>query len=198
MARKILEDLVTEDQVTDLDDPDPQSGSGSSGGSLPLFSDLVKNYPTTSDYKAVIRSINPRYENEPAYQNTCAMRLSKSLNYCKGHEIPKKQNLYCIIGVDKKRYAVRVREMKKYIRDKYSKPDFELTAAKGVIDKSSILGKQGIIVFDVSGWSDASGHFSLWDGSKVLYDGGHDYFDLYEVDSNNKIIQVTKCYLWLC
>ena len=36
----------------------------------------------------------------------------------------------------------------------------------------SLSGKRGIIVFEVSSWSDASGHVDLWNGSKVV---GSDY-----------------------
>lgn len=170
----------------------------SSSKKLPPFDKLVLNYPTTSDYKSVIRDINPKYENEPAYQNTCAMRLSKALNYCNGHEIPKKGGLYCIIGIDKKRYAIRVKEVKRYLRDTYGPPDYELSAIKGKIDKSKILNQKGIIAFDVTGWSDASGHFTLWNGTNLLYAGSHDYFNFYDVHPvTSKITQVTKAYLWV-
>lgn len=186
----------------ELDEPDPQSGGGSLSNKkkkLPPFSELIKYYPTTSDYKSVIRSINPKYEKEPAYQNTCAMRLSIALNNCAGHEIPKIKSLECIIGIDKKRYAIKVKEMKKYLKDTYIGPDFVLKAEKGVIDNSFILNKTGVIVFDVTGWKDASGHFSLWDGQNVVYAGGHNYFDFYEIiNGSNKVIQVVNCFLWEC
>lgn len=32
-------------------------------------------------------------------------------------------------------------------------------------------------MFDVSGWGDASGHFTLWDGKKLIYPGGAEYDD---------------------
>jgi hypothetical protein len=165
--------------------------------SLPDFSDLEKNYPSTEKAEEVIRDINPEYENLPGYENTCAMRVSKALNYCKGHEIPQQKGLLCIIGKDKKRYAIRVREMERYIKDTYGEPVFELKAEKGIIDNSSIIGKKGIISFHVSGWGDATGHISLWNGKKVLYTGNRNYFNLYYKTSSNKFVQVIKCYLWV-
>ena len=38
-----------------------------------------------------------------------------------------------------------------------------------------IKGKKGIIVFDVKGWSNASGHFTLWDGKNLAYVGPGDH-----------------------
>ncbi|ELY6204107.1 T6SS effector amidase Tae4 family protein [Cronobacter malonaticus] len=37
---------------------------------------------------------------------------------------------------------------------------------------SKINNKAGIIVFDVIGWGDATGHFTLWNKGKLLYVGG--------------------------
>lgn len=167
--------------------------------SLPRFDALKVNYPTTSDFQSVLRSINPKLVDEPAYQNTCAMRLSKALNGCPGHEIPKRVGLETVRGVNGKRYAIRVREMKTYLKLRYLTPDQTINATtKGVIDNSAIKGLQGVIAFDVSGWGDASGHFTLWDGQKLLYAGSHDYFHLYDEFENGKAIKVTKCYFWKC
>lgn len=38
---------------------------------------------------------------------------------------------------------------------------------------SDFAGSKGIILFEVSGWGDATGHFTLWNGSKVAHG---DYF----------------------
>lgn len=45
-------------------------------------------------------------------------------------------------------------------------------AKQFIVDK--INEKTGIIVFEVSGWDDASGHFTLWDKNKMLYAPGED------------------------
>lgn len=165
---------------------------------LPKFEHLEPNYPVTSDFKSVLREINPALENEPAYQNTCVMRVSKSLNYCAGHEIPKRTGLLTVKGVDGKRYAVRVKEMKNYLHLRYAPPTVLQASSTGIIDKSALASKQGLIAFDVVGWGDASGHFTLWDGEELLYAGGHDYFNLYEKYDNGKVLRVVKCSFWQC
>ena len=64
--------------------------------------------------------------------------------------------------------------------------------------------KSGIIVFDVSGWGNATGHFTLWDGSHLIYPGdpSHDdpgsqyyYFHMNYVQ-NSKTIKTTRIRLW--
>ncbi|MDB5248927.1 MAG: hypothetical protein JWQ40_3321 [Segetibacter sp.] len=166
---------------------------------LPKFDKLDANYPTTSDYKRILREINPALENDPAFQNTCAMRVSMALNACAGHEIPRREGLLTVRGVDRKRYAVRVKELKNYLKLRYSLPFRTLTATtQGVIDNVSIKGLKGIIAFDVTGWGDASGHFTLWNGEELLYSGGHDYFNLYDKFDNGKVIKVSKCSFWKC
>lgn len=165
---------------------------------LPDFQSLSANYPTGSDPQEVIRGINPAYCDNPDYENTCAMRISKALNYCPGHEVPRRNGLLTIPGVDQKRYAIRVRELKRFLLERYGNPQVIYASPMGVIDNCSILGKKGIIAFDVSGWSDASGHFTLWDGSDLAYAGGHDYFNLYQNFGNGRILRVVKCSFWPC
>src|ERR1044071_3432485 len=100
---------------------------------LPKFDPLKVNYPVTSDFQSVLRDINPKLVDDPAYQNTCAMRLSKALNGCPGHEIVKRVGLETIKGVDGRRYAIRVREMKKYLQLRYLTPYKTINATtKGV------------------------------------------------------------------
>lgn len=166
---------------------------------LPKFEKLDANYPTTSDYKRILREINPELENNPAFQNTCAMRVSMALNANPGHGIQRRVGLLTVRGVDGMRYAVRVKELKNYMKIRYSLPHKTLNATPmGVINNAPILGLQGIVAFDVTGWGDASGHFTLWDGKKLLYDGGHDYFNLYDKFDNGKVIKVSKCTFWKC
>ena len=47
-------------------------------------------------------------------------------------------------------------------------------ATKGDNFRAKVAGKRGIILFVVKGWSNATGHFALWDGEKAL-EG--EYFD---------------------
>ncbi|MCW3106928.1 MAG: hypothetical protein JWQ09_1434 [Segetibacter sp.] len=164
---------------------------------LPVFENLDINYPLSDDPQRVIHDINPAFCDNKDFANTCTMRISQALNACPGHEIPKLDSLYTIKGVDGKRYAVRVKEMKQYLTSRYGNPQI-LNASKGVIDKSSIIGKKGIIAFDVEGWDDASGHFTLWDGEHLAYTSGHDYFNFYYDEGNGNLERVTKASFWKC
>ncbi|EBS7636603.1 hypothetical protein CDR68_23200 [Salmonella enterica] len=53
---------------------------------------------------------------------------------------------------------------------------------------SKIEDKTGIIVFDVDGWSDATGHFTLWDKGDLLYVGAN---------QNEKDPTSAAFYVWL-
>jgi len=100
--------------------------------------------------------------------NGCAIRLSRALNLA-GQPIPaKRKGLVAIRGEDGKRYAIRVREMRRYLNARYGPPT--LTAPGGEV-APSFLGIPGIILFEVEIWSDATGHLDLWDGERCEYHG---------------------------
>jgi hypothetical protein len=73
--------------------------------------------------------------------------------------------LMTVKGGNGMRYAFRVAEFKKYMQQKYGEPTF----SGGAGSESDFAGKQGIILFDDCGWSDATGHFDLWDGSACAH-----------------------------
>jgi hypothetical protein len=97
--------------------------------------------------------------------NTCAVRLSRGLNYS-GVLLPAKApGLLTVKGGDGKYYALRVAEMRKWLTQTFGKPDFDLTKKAGVgFAKSTLASVKGIIAFDIS-FSDATGHLDSWDGS---------------------------------
>ena len=134
---------------------------------LPAFEDLDDNYSSLPDPQRIIREINPKYADNDEIKNTCVLRISQALNACPGHEIPKLDYLYTIVGTNGKRYALRVKEMKQYMTARYGAPLVLNATAKGVIDNTPIIKQRGIIAFDVAGWDDASGHFTLWDGEQL-------------------------------
>lgn len=116
--------------------------------------------------------------------NTCVIRVCRSMNYA-GCKIPGGQEgLYTQKGSDGYRYAIRVKEFKAYLRKMYGPPQetFSYEGEGGPVPPS-FLGKQGIICFDVNGWSDATGHFDLWDGERCI---NHDYFE-----------RAAKVHLWV-
>jgi hypothetical protein len=96
--------------------------------------------------------------------NTCAVRLSRTLNY---NSIPVPSNfpgLTTVRGGDAKRYAIRVREMERWLLFKLGKPDFEIKKKENdAFDKSTIASYKGIIGFNIR-FGDATGHLDLWDG----------------------------------
>lgn len=115
--------------------------------------------------------------------NTCVVRVSRSFNYA-GFPIPVQHPGFATLkGKDGKRYGIRVREFKTYLRAIHGDPAVSHAYnGEGGPPPESISGKQGIICFDVSGWSDATGHFDLWDGKQCA---GHGYFE-----------RASKVHLW--
>jgi hypothetical protein len=104
--------------------------------------------------------------------NTCVVRVSRSLNYA-GHPIPvRPPGMSTIKGGDGKRYGIRVREMKVYLRNTQGAPQLSLAVSGEVPDE--LRGRRGLLCFDVTGWSDATGHFDLWDGEACA---NHGYFE---------------------
>jgi hypothetical protein len=59
----------------------------------------------------------------------------------------------------------------KHLSSHYSSPE----VLSPSLYKDSLKDRKGIIVFEVSGWSDATGHADLWDGKNCLWQdyGGH-------------------------
>jgi len=110
--------------------------------------------------------------------NTCTIRISRSFNYA-GSPIPvsytfKNKNwpdkLNTVKGGDGKRYAYRVAEFRKYLEEVYGPPTVKHTnPGNGGDVPESFKDKKGVICFDVRGWSDATGHFDLWDGSACAH-----------------------------
>lgn len=107
--------------------------------------------------------------------NTCVVRVCRSLNYT-GFTVPVRALGFSTLkGRDGKRYGIRVAEFKVYLRGQYGAPQVTHTyAEEGGDVPDAMKGRQGIICFDVSGWSDATGHFDLWNGERAIH---HEYFE---------------------
>ncbi|MCH9680571.1 MAG: peptidoglycan-binding protein [Deltaproteobacteria bacterium] len=106
--------------------------------------------------------------------NTCVLRLSRAFNYS-GNRIPRSSSdeITTIRGGDGLHYALRVREFTRYMKRKYGRPDLEHTYPDpgGGPIPSEFKGRQGVIIFDVRGWADATGHVDLWNGTKCRHNG---------------------------
>jgi len=131
--------------------------------------------------------------NNPYFENSCALRLSYAFN--KGvFTIPSKVNIFPNPkdiqrwrGGDNKAYIFRVNDMIRWVQKEFGNPDIEIdTYGKDV--SNQLAGKKGIIIFTVKGWSNATGHVTLWDGSTC---GDHCYF----THANSTAITI-KVQLW--
>jgi hypothetical protein len=103
--------------------------------------------------------------------------------------------MYTVKGADKKNYAIRVAEFNHFLRDRYGPP--QVIRSGDDISIQPFLKKTGIINWHVSGWSDATGHFTLWNNDKGLYEGHERYFD-FPIKKPEAGAWLTKVELWQC
>jgi hypothetical protein len=108
--------------------------------------------------------------------NTCVVRLSRSFN-ASGNPIPAVDGdeLTTVRGGDGRQYALRVHEFTRWMKKRYGTADLvhAFPDPGGGDVPESFLGRQGVIVFEVDGWTDASGHVDLWNGARCRH---ADYF----------------------
>lgn len=132
---------------------------------LPSFLSLKLHYPR-QDHRELKNTIGGKVDAD-WITNTCAIRLSAAFNGCgAAHEIPGPSNVYglhVVSGASGRWYAYRVTEVVNYLRLRYGEPTVvDARSPEGM--GARLAGKSGVIQFDVSGWSDATGHLDLWDG----------------------------------
>jgi len=143
---------------------------------LPKWNELKSNYPSLPA-PAVFKQIGGKVElnfDMGIFGNACATRVSRALNMSGGvHLIP----FYKAIGPNgkfegqvssgknKNWYIFRVKILIKYLTEKYGKPDIYSPAEH----EKSLNGRNGIIIYEVHGWSDATGHADLWESTKCVY-----------------------------
>jgi len=112
----------------------------------------------------------------PWITNTCVVRVSRSF-HASGNPIPADPDdgLATARGSDGKPYALRVHEFTRWLRRRYGAPELahEYPPPGGGAIPTELVGRQGVIVFDVDGWTDASGHLDLWNGARCRH---ADYF----------------------
>jgi len=122
---------------------------------------MLNNYPcsqTADDvYKLIGGKVYQNYLSDPAkYENACALRLSRALNYS-GAEIPFHKG-QTGSGTDGKWYFYRVSDLKNYLINTYGSVD--LTG-----NSTTMANQKGIFLFQNCVWSDATRHLDLWNGS---------------------------------
>jgi len=104
------------------------------------------------------------------WKNTCAVRMSYILNHS-GLFIPKIRDA-TVSGADKRQYFFRVPDVISFLTQQWGKPDFVVPTP--LSNDGKLAGKKGVVMFEVTGWSDARGHATLWDSNRC-YD--HCYFN---------------------
>jgi hypothetical protein len=165
---------------------------------LPSYSVLKANYPTDPDSEKVIQQLGGELTQSWVGGNSCVMRMCKAFNYAgKQHEIPgSHKGFVTVLGADNKNYAIRVMEFLHYLHKTYRVPDIVKTGS--AMTAASFRLKNGIIAWHVDGWSDARGHFTLWDGSNGLFEGTHHYFDDFGPSAPKNGPHITKVEFWTC
>ena len=130
--------------------------------------------------------------NPSAYGNACALRISYALNMS-GMLIPSKVsvlpttklggnrilqggNEYVIDG-GKYYYIYSVENLITFLEYAWGKADMFKYVPKRVsqLDELKKMNKKGIVIFYIDGFSDATGHATIWDGVKCL--DGSTYYD---------------------
>ncbi len=156
-------------------------------------------YPTLTSLHTFIGGQLEKNINIPGFGpngNTCAVRMSRALNYA-GFPLSSKVlsalKLHPLTGADKKLYLFRVSEMSTYVANALGVTPITVTKDFD----SAFAGKRGIVAFSVKGWSNASGHLALWDGVNFKEPGHDDYRNLKDNPATPLVEpQTTRMMLW--
>lgn len=158
-----------------------------------------KSVPTPELYDMRIGGRFKKAYLDPAYENTCAVRMSYALNRS-GLTLGKAPSSNgTVVGGDGLNYWIRVQDLIGELMTRFKGADEELVlklAPKSVIGdddaldaayeerwqraqefiESKLAGRNGIVVFETRGYLNATGHFTLWDGvaKRIAYAPNHD------------------------
>jgi hypothetical protein len=137
-----------------------------------FFDNLLALYPqgTPSGAKRIIGG----HVDADWITNTCAVRISRVLDYS-GLAIPNGDSTLAVVsGGDKLWYSYRQKELQAWFTRRVGAPSLTLGASP---DKRKLWNLKGFIGFDIH-FSDATGHFDLWDGKQfqLQAQATHDYF----------------------
>ena len=141
---------------------------------LPNFDLMAAFYPGAGFNGDAVKKMIGGSVDQAHYKNTCIIRVSRALNLT-GHFLPRDDinGFRTKLGIDKKWYGLRVTEFWEWMNKTYGQP---YVRQADTIDPTGFSGLRGINGFRV-GFKDATGHFTLWNGSKLLYDRGFPYFE---------------------
>lgn len=128
----------------------------------PTFRQLRRQYPQGLSKYVKLR-IGGEVDSSWLGLNTCAIRMSRVLNY-NGLKIEKQPGGLSVQGNDNLHYIYRVVELAKWMRKNVGEPSVVGTA--GSMEK--FKGRKGIIRFAINVFKTATGHFDLWDGQELV------------------------------
>lgn len=169
----------------------------------PSWADMHKHYPGKEiETEELYTKIGNQFTGAHKLSwmvNTCAVRMSYALLRSGFHLSKTSDPAACKMGADKRWYWLRVADLRAELVSRFKGFDAELTfelLSSDLVDdeealtvqfearkakaieffKTQLLSKNGIIVFKVAGWSNATGHFTLWDGTarKLAFARDHD------------------------
>lgn len=150
-----------------------------------VYADLVAAYPNVP--LAEVKTLIGGRVDADWIENACALRVSRALNYG-GLPVPfirdadKKQQT--VTGADGKWYIFRVTVLANFLAKQLGAAAITAKArAAGGVDGGAFIGIKGIIGMKVSGWSNATGHFTLWTGSACI-------------DGTNYLPEASSAWLW--
>jgi hypothetical protein len=140
---------------------------------IPKFDDVWHGFPDHEVYPsmgALYRAMGGSAQDAIGWDgfgehgNTCASRVSIALNRSGSPIAPAvtaRLNIDTLKTAEGQRIIFRVRELRHYLLEAYGAPDIDETPPFG----DQYAGSCGIVAFSVRGWSDATGHMALFDGS---------------------------------
>ena len=135
---------------------------------LPNFLNLKSNYPTHSASKLAeeLGGDWPELIKKKEWRNTCAVRLSVAFNKS-GLSVANFKEANDGSGGP---LIVRVKTMGKFVKEHYGEWSWGMSKPVGSDIVDEIPKWRGIIAYHAD-WSDATGHFDLWDKNTFVGTG---------------------------
>jgi|GEM_PF-2254544 len=163
---------------------------------LPLYSMLAKNYPTNHNTIEVLKKVGGGAIGLP---NSCVIRVSQALNYAgEIHKIKKSHIMDTVTGADGLLYGKKVMEFKDYLNHYYKSTPRVAVRSPVKMNPNQFKLKKGIIGFFIDGWDNARGHFTLWDGFRLAYEGDHNYWSEFHKGYIRGQVCIEEICLWEC
>lgn len=149
----------------------------------PKFENLWKHFPDHVQYKSMfdlymmLGGAAQKNIQAPGFGpngNACASRMSVALSLS-GHKIDEtlaQTSRARTLGTDRGyRIIYGVADLRNYLLRAFGQPMSDNVSPYN----DAFGGKKGIIAFNVSGWSGATGHIALWNGSAFREPSFDDY-----------------------